>query len=224
MGNDERLRPAGQEIVLPPDLHAQWEGLRQKAVDTAWIHPRIPAYIVLGWANKKDQIDPESEARAAGIIAYVFQKASPTHILSIQHSGVSLGQAVQANFPQAGHVEAVKLETKPEADDGHIITQAYSYSRKTNVWFMIPRLPNMSRILVIDDVCAEGSVGLAITRQIKEHVVGFGVYFDKDMQGGLKKISTALGKPCFSVLRIEKIQNGRIILMEKEQALRILRL
>ena len=221
MAFTEALRQI-KEVQFPPDLLANWRSLRQRAIETAEFHPNISDYIVLRWANKDGYIDTVAEAQAAKIISHIFRLTNPTHVLAIQNSGISLGHAVHAHFPQTEFIQAVKYETEPDPniESTSIIIQACSYSRQENMWFEIPIFPDDSRVLVVDDVCAHGNVGYAVCDSIGDNkVVGFGVYFDKAFQDGLGKISSGLNIPCFSVIRIAGIESGTIVLMEEEQSL-----
>lgn len=226
----EILLNSQREIRFPVDLLADWRALRRRAVETAEFAETIPHYIVLRWANKEGFIDSWAETCAAEIIFYIFNRAcptNPTHILGIGNSGISLATAVHNNFEMTELVIARKTEQGPVSSNNYLLTTAFSYSQKRQQSFQVPKLPKDSRVLMIDDVVAHGSVSLAVGEAIKGQkgveVVGFGVYFDKVFQGGLEKVSQRLGIPIFSLIRIAQIdpQQRELVLLEEKQALQL---
>lgn len=63
------------------------------------------------------------------------------------------------------------------------------------------------RVLVLDDVCANGETGYKIVKGLQERgvkVVGFAVLFDKMFQGGLELVQR-LGVKVFSCVRVKQI-------------------
>ena len=209
--------------ALPNPLLENWRNLRQRALQSAELDSKIPNYVVLRWANKKDFIDSEAEAQAAEILAHKFKDTNLDYILAIANSGLPIGQAVHKRFPNTTFIEATKFEKEPEREDGSVYTQAHSYSRDTDFWFKIPQIPQGKRVLIIDDVAAYAGVGLPIAQLIKDQgglLVGYGVYFDKVFQGGLKKISQKLNIPAFSVIRVKSIEDHGITLLDEKSSLK----
>lgn len=215
-------------VNLPLHIRTGWQHLRNRAVSTAQLNPEIDLnYVVLSWANKPGTIDPVAERYAAETVAYAYRNTRPTRILSIGNSGISFGNAVARNFPEAEIMIAIKSENpsdqKPEKIEKYQLIQAYSYSRKKYMWFYIPICTN-ERILVIDDVAAQGGIGVPLVKTIQEQgniVIGYGVFFDKAFQGGLKEIAK-LGIPCFSTLRISEINHDHIKLMDEHDSLQMI--
>ena len=63
------------------------------------------------------------------------------------------------------------------------------------------------RVLVLDDVCANGETGYKIVKGLQERgvkVVGFAVLFDKMFQSGLELVAS-LGVKVFSCVRVKQI-------------------
>lgn len=225
MGIKEILFGKGsREIKLPPDLLDGWKGLRKRVIEEGYPDEEDPNFIHLHWVNR--DIDYQAEAIAARIAAVAFAKVEPTHVLGIANSGLSFAQAVAGNFPQAKLVTVEKYEEKPlKVPDGFKLIQAFSYSRQIMMFFGIPFLGE-SRVLIADDVIAHGNIGLEVCRALQEqqHVdsEGFVVYFNKDWQGGIWKIPQQLKVPCFSVLRLSGVEEGKLVLTEETDALEII--
>ena len=72
------------------------------------------------------------------------------------------------------------------------------------------------RVLVLDDVCANGETGYKIVKGLQERevkVVGFAVLFDKVFQGGLELVKS-LNVKVFSCVRVKQISKlGQVILL-----------
>lgn len=216
-------------VSLPPSVYNNWIGLRQRALNSAEIHPTILNYAVFPWINKvidgKDKIDHQAETQAAEIIYHAFPGISPDYVLAIGNSGLSFGRAVQKFYPDTEFLEAEKLkEPEVHQPEFNYIT-AHSYSRDTDFEFRLPKIPAGKKVLVIDDVAAHGGVGKPIAEEIQKmgaEVVGYGVYFDKAFQEGLERISSQLGILCFSVIRISEINHDHIKLLDKEVSLQLI--
>jgi adenine/guanine phosphoribosyltransferase-like PRPP-binding protein len=214
-------------VNLPLHVRSGWQHIRDRAVSTAQLNKDILNYVVFSWANKPGTIDSVAEMYAANTVAYAFRNSQPTKILSIGNSGISFGNAVARNFPEAKVLTAIKSENspdeKPAVMEKYQLIQAYSYSRKIFMWFYVPICTN-ERILVIDDVAAQGGIGVPLVKTIQElgnKVVGYGVFFDKVFQGGLTQIAK-LGVPCFSSLRISEINHDHIKLMNESDSLQMI--
>jgi len=226
------LQEVAQKVNLSPRVLGNWRALRERAVSSVRIHPTIPNYIVFPWINKveegQDKIDHHAEAQAAEIIKEAFPDASPDYILAIGNSGLSFGKAVQKQFGKAQYLEIKKLEDNDIArDNKHKYIVAHSYSRNANLTFELPIIPKGKRVLIIDDVAAQAGVGLPIVEAVLRmgaKIDGFGVYFDKEFQQGLEKISRQMGVLCFSVIRVAEIlqHENRIHLLDEEKSLQLI--
>lgn len=217
------------KVNLPPLVHQNWIQLRQRAIDTARIHPTIPDYVVFSWINKvengEDKIDHKAEAQAAEVIFHAFPGIEPDYVLAIANSGLSFGRAVKKLYPKTKFLEATKLEKPENHETGFDYVTAHSYSRETDFNFKLPDIPKGKKVLIIDDVAAYAGVGKPIAKAVQEmggEVVGYGVYFDKAFQEGLKKISRELGILCFSVIRILQINHDNITLMDEASSLQLI--
>ncbi len=220
------LRPYDTVRLLGP-LYQGWKNLRERAVATAVLNPRIENFIVLPWVNKyneqgQDLIDHNAEIQAAEILACVSADIQADCVLAIGNSGLSLGKAAGKLAPREEYVEALKLNGQPPFE-GFATFKAYSYSMQQEMQFQLPRVLKGKRVRIRDDVVAQAHVAKGIIKAVQEQggkVVEYGVYFDKAFQGGLQEIADTYGIACFSVIRIAGIRDGKIELMEESQALR----
>lgn len=217
------------KVNLPPPVYQNWIALRQRAIDTAQIHPTIPDYVVFSWINRvekgQDKIDHEAEAQAAEVIFHAFPGIEPDYVLAIANSGLSFGRAVKKLYPNAQFLEATKLGESENQEIGFNYVTAHSYSRKTDFNFKLPNIPKGKKVLIIDDVAAYGGVGKPIAEAVQKmggEVIGYSVYFDKVFQEGLTKISKGLGIICFSVIRISQINHDNITLMDEASSLQLI--
>lgn len=73
-------------------------------------------------------------------------------------------------------------------------------------------------ILMVDDVAAHGTTGVAAIKALQKagvNVVGLAVIFDKIWQGGVERIQEETGVPVHSLIRISEItSDGQIKLLE----------
>ena len=73
------------------------------------------------------------------------------------------------------------------------------------------------RVLVVDDVVAHGTTGVAAILALQEagvEVVGLAALFDKVWQGGVERIEKETGVKVFSLIRIKEVKNdGTIVLV-----------
>lgn len=75
---------------------------------------------------------------------------------------------------------------------------------KSHIGFVKPGM----KVLVVDDVVAHGSTAVAAIKALQNdgvEVVGLGVLFDKDWQGGIDRIKKETGVKTFSLISIKKI-------------------
>lgn len=204
--------------------------LRDTARQTAVLKPGIPNFVSLPWANKAEELNTEFQTRAAKVVAEAFGDKEIDAVLGIGNSGLPFSKAVQqalkpyavARNRRIGHGEIHNLGKAVNygASTGTIFT-AHSYSRQANVSFYIPEVKAGTRVLIVDDVSAQGSIGIALVQELQNlgvEVVGFGVYFNKEWQGGLRKLTEKTGVPSFSVIRIDNVKDGKIRLSSKDTA------
>ncbi len=217
------------KVNLPPLVQDNWRRLRQRAIQSAEIHPTIPNYVVFKWINKiengEDKIDHQAEAQAAEVVYNAFPGIEPDYVLAIGNSGLSFGRAVNKYYPDALFLEAKKLQEPEEHKNGFDYVSAHSYSRDADFEFRLPVIPKGKKVLIIDDVAAHGGVGKPIAEAVQKmgaEIVGYGVYFDKAFQEGLKKIAKGLGILCFSVIRISEINHDHIKLMDEKVSLQLI--
>ncbi len=219
-------------IELSPMMKNQWRSIRDRASLTAVTRPDIRDFVSLPWVNGKEHndIDREAQTQAAKIILEAFSDKNPDTIVGIGNSGLPLAEEVweqlKKQSPNPSKTARVKIMNQERVvtgspKTGRIFT-ARSYSRGKDVSFHLPDIPTGRRALIIDDVSAQGSIGVALIKELQRlgvAVVGFGVYFNKDWQHGLQQVASQTGVPSFSVVMIEKIVHGKIRLVPEDRAI-----
>ncbi len=219
-----------EDPAFTKDQLRNFRNLRISAVDAAIVN-HTNGFISIGWMNR--EIDPVRESRAADLVHQVFEDNHPTHILGIGSSGIPFGDAVHNAFGGGlntgqgfiDFIEATKLEHGVRRPHGGMEFGAYSYTRGEVMQFHVPEIPEGSRVLVVDDVIARGSVSIEAVKELQVHgitVVGFAAYMSKDFQNGMKSLSKVTTVPAFAVLRFDGIDadTNRPILTPEEEALK----
>ncbi|MGB3019689.1 hypothetical protein IPH70_02505 [Candidatus Roizmanbacteria bacterium] len=228
----EHARVEMRKVELNRASKRSFGTLRDHARFTAVLRPDIPDFVSLPWVNKPEsgEFSPEFQKMAAEVILEAFKDKDPDIVLGVGNSGLAFAKEVhkQLRVKNVGrktiaHGEIKNLGeiTKMGARTGKIFT-AHSYSRNAEVSYYLPQIPTGKRVLVIDDVSAQGSISVALVNALKEmgaDVVGLGVYFNKDWQGGLKRFTAETGVPSFSVIRIARREENGIVLTPRKEAL-----
>lgn len=221
-----------RDVELSPACRRSFGILRDYAKFTAVLRPDIPDFVSLPWANKPEsgEFSAEFQKDAAEIILEVFKDKDPDIVLGVGNSGLPFAKEVYKQLRSKnvgrkviahGEIQNLGEITKMTARVGTIFT-AHSYSRNTDVSYYLPQVPSGKRVLVIDDVSAQGSISVALVHELQKmgaEVVGLGVYFNKDWQGGLKRFTAETGVPSFSVIRIASRGEKGIALTPRNEAL-----
>ena len=218
-------------IVLSENIEKKWIGLRSLALQNAKLNSNIKDFISLAALNRpeSEEFDEKAQIDAAEVIYEVFKDTKPTYILGVGNAGIEFSQATHRVFGQHhtkigyGVVKnyEMRIEKKPEVGT---LFHSTSYTRTGVISYLIPTLPAKSKVLIVDDVCAYGSISIAVSQELTKlgaDVVGLGVYINKDWQNGLIKFTEKTGAPSFSVVRIEAIDHNanKINLVPQSNAL-----
>lgn len=218
-------------ITLNPTFLKKWNDLRFLAIENAKLNSEIKDFISLSIFNRPEteEFDEEAQKSAAEVIYEVFKDTQPTLILGIGNAGIEFSQATHRVFElnhkkiAYGLVKNYEMKIEEQPKDGTLFHSS-SYTREGEISYHIPPIKFGSKVLIVDDVCAYGSISIALSRELKKLgavVVGLGVYFNKDWQDGLAKFTEEVGAPSFSVVRIAGIDHkaNKINLIEESTAL-----
>jgi len=133
------------------------------------------------------QIDIKLTSQLAYELKRRFDGAEVTKILTIEASGIAIATMLGYlyNVPV---VFAKKAETVNCTDD-KFVAQAYSFTHKemNNVMVSRPYLHATDKVLIVDDVLADGQSALALidlVHQAGAQVVGVGIAVEKGLQKG----------------------------------------
>jgi len=133
------------------------------------------------------QIDIKLTSQLAYELKRRFDGAEVTKILTIEASGIAIATMLGYlyNVPV---VFAKKAETVNCTDDKYV-AQAYSFTHKemNNVMVSRPYLHATDKVLIVDDVLADGQAALALidlVHQAGGEVVGVGIAVEKGLQKG----------------------------------------
>lgn len=167
-------------------------------------------YISAPWINQL--IDPLLQGFAADLIAEHFSGSDITKIVPIPNMGIPLGTAV---------AERLEIPLAPGRKDDHvpgawrkpyvIKEETPSFTTGALSSFTFNEIGPGDRILLIDDFCALGATGVAISSRFQRDKmeVRYGVYCAKLFQGGLERIRR-LNIDSFYAVGIADINGGEI--------------
>ncbi len=164
------------------------------------------------------RMKPEVLRAAANVIANTFADEDIDIIHGIPHSGNYLATAVALELSDRAADKQLRLHSSRK--DQNIPTSWKDVYREeirsfttSGTNYQVFSGINLSfvkkgdRVLLIDDVCANGETGSHIITGLQSrgvHVVGYAVLFDKVFQGGLDYIATLGIKTC-SCIRVASI-------------------
>jgi len=159
---------------------------------------------------------------AAQKIAAHFKKDKVEVIHGIPHSGNYLATAVAVELGGQIRLHSSRKDQNIPASWKDVYRQEVRSFTTSTAGVDVFSGINLSfvkkgdRVLVLDDVCANGETGYKIVKGLQERevkVVGFAVLFDKVFQGGLELVKS-LNVKVFSCVRVKQISKlGQVILL-----------
>lgn len=162
------------------------------------------------------RMKPQVLKAAAVAIAHEFENDNIDTIHGIPHSGNYLATAVALELGEGVRLHSSRKDQNiPTSWKDVYREEIRSFTTSTGTHQVFSGI-NLSfvkkgdRVLVLDDVCANGETGYHIVSGLQKRgveVIGFAVLFDKIFQGGLELVA-GLGIKVFSCVRVEKIGKG----------------
>lgn len=216
LGERPRLITAAQEY-LPPSLSDRYRQLSSRFINEAEIVDPNTGFIKVPFMNRPPYIDNNALVTQADILAHFFRKDRPTRIIGIPTSGLPLARSVAQRFPNAEYVESIKVDDGiPIRWNKGILFSVYSFSRHIDMPMCIQEIEPGEQYLVIDDVSAHGNAAVGFISELMQYggdVVGFGVGFAKEFQGGIHRVIKECNVNVASVITIARIsKDNRVIL------------
>lgn len=204
------------EEILRPGARIARDRLVERFQRDAVVEDAATGFIRVAFMNKTPDIDPKMLGIQADVLSWIFRFSFPTRIIGIPESGLPLAREIALRFNGAKLVQSTKENGKPILFFPRISFPVYSFTKQSTLTMVTEPIERGERYLVVDDVMAWGHAGTGFVEKIQSNgaeVVGLAAGFDKQFQGGAKKIAHERGIPVASVVSIERIsEDNRIVL------------
>ncbi|KKU87326.1 MAG: Xanthine phosphoribosyltransferase [Candidatus Beckwithbacteria bacterium GW2011_GWC2_47_9] len=185
--------------------------LRKEFLNEARVIDAAKGYISVPSFNLR--MKPKVLKAAAQTIAAYFKKDKVEVVHGIPHSGNYLATAVAIELGGNIRLHSSRKDQNIPASWKDVYRQEVRSFTTSTAGVDVFSGINLSfvkkgdRVLVLDDVCANGETGYKIVKGLQERevkVVGFAVLFDKVFQGGLELVKS-LDVKVFSCVRVKTI-------------------
>src|SRR3989344_1760190 len=185
--------------------------LRKEFLNEARVIDADKGYISVPSFNLR--MKPKVLKAAAQTIAAYFKKDKVEVVHGIPHSGNYLATAVAIELGGNIRLHSSRKDQNIPASWKDVYRQEVRSFTTSTAGVDVFSGINLSfvkkgdRVLVLDDVCANGETGYKIVKGLQERevkVVGFAVLFDKVFQGGLELVKS-LDVKVFSCVRVKTI-------------------
>lgn len=197
--------------------------LEEEFLKEAKVLDPVKGYISVSGFNLR--MKPEVLRAAGEVIAAQFKKDKVTAVHGIPHSGNYLATSVAIALGESVRLHSSRKDQNIPASWKDVYRQEVKSFTTSSGGVDVFAGINLSfvkkgdRILLVDDVCANGDTGYTIIKGLLERgikVVGFAVLFDKYFQGGLERIAE-LGIKTFSCVRVKELgQNDQVKLLKRD--------
>ncbi|MBC8080238.1 MAG: xanthine phosphoribosyltransferase [Gorillibacterium sp.] len=162
------------------------------------------------------QVDPELIMEMGREFARRFQGERITKVVTIESSGIPIAFATAAEL-KVPMIFARRKKTLTTDEDCYC-ERVPSFTKGIVTDIMISRslLSPNDRVLVIDDIIANGDAARGIIRIIEQsgaQIVGFGVAVEKAFQQGASSIRE-LGIPLDALVTILRLEPGNIVMAD----------
>jgi len=159
------------------------------------------------------QVDPQLIMEMGKQFARLFREQNVTKVLTIESSGISVAfaTALELGVPMVFARRKKTLTTDTETFCERV--PSFTKGIVTDIMVSKKYLSASDRVLLIDDIIANGDAARGIIRIIEQagaHLVGMGVVVEKTFQAGARTIREQ-GIRVESLAKIAALQNGSII-------------
>ncbi|WP_409345816.1 xanthine phosphoribosyltransferase [Paenibacillus sp. MBLB4367] len=159
------------------------------------------------------QVDPQLIMELGKQFARLFREQEVTKVLTIESSGISVAfaTALELGVPLVFARRKKTLTTDAETYCERV--PSFTKGIVTDIMVSKKYLSAADRVLLIDDIIANGDAARGIIRIIEQagaHLIGMGVVVEKTFQAGARTIREQ-GIRVESLAKIAALQNGSII-------------
>lgn len=159
------------------------------------------------------QVDPELMDACGAEFARSFANCKADRILTAEISGIA--PALMAGKHLSLPVVYARKHKPVTMPDQVYFTVAPSHTKGHMVDLIVSPdyLPRGQKVLIIDDFLASGSTILGLVRLVQAagaELVGIGALIEKSFEGGRKNLES-FGVPIVSLVRIDSMEDGKII-------------
>jgi len=174
----------------------------------------VSNYVLKLDAVLNHQVDPQLTMEMGKEFARRYREERVTKVVTIESSGIPIAfaTAYELGVPM---VFARRKKTLTTDQDSYC-ERIPSFTKGIVTDIMIPKsfLSERDRVLVIDDIIANGDAARGIIRIIAKSgadIAGFGVAVEKDFQKGARTIRE-LGVRLDSLVKILRLEPGNIVM------------
>jgi xanthine phosphoribosyltransferase len=165
------------------------------------------------------QVDPALILDIGQTFAHEFKSAGITKVVTVEASGIHLAFATAAVLG-VPFVYAKKKQAVTQSE-GVYAASIFSYTRQETYQITVTKayLTNSDRVLIIDDILAEGNALLGlldILHEAQAQVVGVGIAIEKTFQNGRRKLEEA-GVRIHALARIRSMDNGEVSFLRETE-------
>ena len=209
-------RAQSVEAMFRPGDRINYEKLKERFQKEAVVVDPQTGFIRVAFMNRPPDIDDRMLNVQADLLAWIFRFSFATRIIGIPESGLPLTREVARRFPGAKLMQSGKENGASIPFFRRDTFSVYSFTQQKNLTMFTEPIERGERYLVIDDVVAYGNAAGDFVHALESRgaeIVGLGVGFDKQFQGGLEKIAREHEFPVASLVTIKSIsQDNKVIL------------
>jgi len=184
------------------------EFLRQKFLQTVFVKDAEKGYLVAKYFNLA--IDPDVLQLASRCWAEQYHHIKQIDaIIGLPDAGSRLISVLGEMLRVSAILPSKRTVIVPGAWEDVVSYSNSSFTTnqeevKSHIGFVKPKM----KVLLVDDVVARGSTAVAAIKALQNNgveVIGLAVLFDKEWQGGIKRIEAETGIKTFSLISVKDI-------------------
>ena len=164
------------------------------------------------------QVDLHLMKEIGEVFAAKFKNAGITKVVTIEASGIApaLYTADALGVPMI----FAKKSKNITMNEGILTAEVFSFTKQvTNTVSIVSKyLSEKDKVLIVDDFLANGQAAkglVEIVEQAGAKVEAVGIVIEKSFQDG-KRLLEETGIPVFSLARLERFENGKVVFKEAD--------
>ena len=164
------------------------------------------------------QVDLHLMKEIGEVFAAKFKNAGITKVVTIEASGIA--PALYTADALAVPMIFAKKSKNITMNEGILTTEVFSFTKQVTNTVSIANkyLSEKDKVLIVDDFLANGQAAkglVEIVEQAGAKVEAVGIVIEKSFQEGRGLLEEA-GIPVFSLARLERFENGKVVFKEAD--------